>query len=192
MNITTEYLDGILTIRGTNDVVLAEINVPALYDATEGYVEPSGEVEIDPSGLSKIGNMTGGGGLASAFNGNAAQTFVAAAWYPQAASNAWAGLSFSSPKAVSKIVVNGSNDHGFAYTQNGNITITAYGKNGAAPTTPTGGQAIGSVGPFVDANSLEKEIIINNPQAWDYVWINITYDGTVVNGCSEIKMYEVV
>lgn len=194
MTIRTEYIDGILALFGTAGNVLATINVPALYAATEGAqsAPPLTEVHVDPALATKFGNMTGGGGLAAVFNGNPTENFVAGGWYPNAASNAYAGLSFPTPKTITRLVVTGAPDHGFAYTENTNVTLTAFGKSGAAPCGPTDGQVIGSVGPFMDAAGLVKEVTIANPQAWSHVWVNITYDGAVVNGCTDISMYEAV
>jgi hypothetical protein len=195
MAITHTYIDDVLTIKGHNGETLHWSNPAALLAALE-YTPPS-EAEIDPATGTSLGNMTSGGGLTAVLTGSQSKNFVPGGWYGAAASNAYAGLAFAAAKTVSRALVYGFADHGFAYTQNANVTLTLYGKNGA-PSGATealkaaSGTVLGSVGPFTDANGLEKEIVVTSPQAFTHYWVTITYSGTVVNGAALIRMFELL
>jgi hypothetical protein len=155
------------------------------------YTPPS-EAEIDPAALTKFGNMTSGGGLSAVLTGSQSKNFVPGGWYGAAASNAYAGLALGSAKVISKAIVYGFADHGFAYTQNANVTLTLYGKNGA-PNSPTDGTALATSGPFTDANSLVKDLVVPTPTlAFTHAWVNITYSGSVVNGAALIRLFELL
>ncbi len=113
--------------------------------------------------------MTRGGGLVSLFD-NSNQT---GAWAESTLG--WAGVDFgSSPQAISQAVLfsasNGFDASGLASS----IRLRLYGKNGSAPTGPTDGTLLGTLGYFTDPNAATSRTITTaNTEAWRYVWATV-------------------
>lgn len=110
---------------------------------------PGQLLAINPATHTKIGNATGNGGLAAAFDGVTSQTGAASASRAGALS-AWVGLLFTEPKRVGRIVAYGSNDIGYISGGDPPITLNARAKVGGPLTTSDLGSIIGTTGEFAD------------------------------------------
>lgn len=106
--------------------------------------------------------------------------------------NFYVGKTFSTPKAINKVTCHGSNSSGYIASSNPSVTITLYGKQGAAPASPTDGTSLGSI-TFTDtANEAAARDITSSDQAtlWDHVWINITVGASALIAPAELIMVE--
>lgn len=89
-------------------------------DTAGGKVSPSAAAasytQIAQAAGTTIGNMTSGGGLATLFDSNENQASTVAAWHTPANEAATAGKDWGSGNSytVGKVVIVGTNDHGFA------------------------------------------------------------------------------
>jgi hypothetical protein len=162
-------------------------------DTTGGANSPSLLVD----GSTKLGNATGGGNLASAFDGTTSQAAAASASLTSTTS-IWIGHTLTTAKAIAKIIVYGTNDVGYVTGANPSITITAYGKNGTAPANGTDGTALGSV-TFTDTaneSGNPRTITVANPlneTTYEHVIINIVQDGSAATmAVAEMDTYEAV
>jgi hypothetical protein len=127
-----------------------------------------------------IGDVSGGGGLTAAFDGTTSQAFAACAQHPSGSTSCYVGKTFGSPKAISKMIVFGSNDSGFVSAANPACSLKIYGKNGAAPSTGTDGTLLGSI-TFTDtANESAGRTVTSTDIAslWDHGWIYWLGDGS--------------
>jgi hypothetical protein len=123
---------------------------------------------IDCTSLVKFGNMTSGSGLAQIFDNDISDTGYATA------TQGWAGVSLSSSKIISKVEVTAASNGFDASGLTTSITIDVYAKQGAVPTSATGGTKIGSTGSFTDINSqITKVVNSNSSIAYDHVWVVI-------------------
>ncbi len=141
------------------------------------------------TGGTNIGNLTVNGGLAAAFDGVTNQGGGVCA--AVGGTNGYVGKSIS--KRVYGATVYGSNDNGYD-AANPSITITLYGKIGAAPANGTDGTILGSV-TFTDtANESGNPHAItsnDNETVWAHTWINVT--GSTSNVLvAEAQIYESV
>lgn len=134
-------------------------------------------VLIDRTIGTNIGNMTIQGGLAAAFDGNAAPGFSNSA--SAGGTTAYVGKSLPSPRRFGQAVVYGSTDFGYM-TASGNITFSVYGKQGAAPTGATNGTLIGSLATFSDGSGVQMKTINSTDlvTAWDHIWLTMVTTNT--------------
>lgn len=144
-----------------------------------------------------IGDAVSGGGLAAAFDNNTSQALAASA-NKASATSVYVGKDFSTfPRRIARAVVYGSNDQGYVSGANPNITITLYGKNGAAPASATDGTVLGSIGPFADTaneSGNPRTIDVSNTYLdtyWDYVWATIAQSGAAATmAVAEVQIFE--
>jgi hypothetical protein len=154
--------------------------------------DPEG-TSIDLSGGTNIGDLTGGGGLAAAFNGNTNQAIAASASNSGTA-NRYIGKTLATAAPITRAMVYGGNDTGFIQTLNSNVTIALYGKTGSAPSSSTNGTLLGQVS-FVDTanESAGREIVSTDiDTVWDHVWVRIVNDDAATNNivCAELQLFE--
>lgn len=124
-----------------------------------------------------IGNLTGGGGNAAAFDGIYNKVASASASRASGA-NGWVGKTYTGvPIAVGMVRVWGSRDVGFTNGSNPDVTLDVYGKSGAAPANGTDGTKIGTV-TFTDT---DNEAFYGRPivptdsvTEFQHVWVNET------------------
>jgi len=157
-----------------------------------GVLQPTRSVnEIDRTAGSNIGDLIEFGGLSAAFDGvtSAAANQNAAI---TSGRNAWVGKTLAAPAAISHVYVYGSNNQGFVYAINPTVTITLYGKTGAAPSSGTDGTPLGAItftdtanesaGRKIDSSDLSTE--------WDHVWIYISHNGAAnAINCAELQLF---
>ena len=148
-------------------------------------------VLVDRTAGTNIGDMTGGGGLAAAFDGTKSQVSTACAYNASAAG--YVGKTHAAAKIISHVVVYGANNNGYVFTVNPAMTITLYGKNGAAPASATDGTSLGSIS-FTDATdeSAGRTIIsIDQGTAWLHNWVYINDGAADAHICAELEIYEI-
>jgi hypothetical protein len=147
-----------------------------------------GLVLIDRTTGTNIGNATGGGGLAAAWDGTTSQAYAACAQAP--IGTGWLGKTLASPRRFGQAVIRGSNDQGFVTGSNPTVTINVLGKNGAAPTALNDGTNIGTSGLITDtANESAGRTITSTDlvTAWDHIFI--AFSAANVIAVAEIDLY---
>lgn len=162
---------------------------PALSRWTWGKVVLAAAIPglIAPTGGTNFGNMTGGGGLAAAFDSNTSQPYTAACWAGWGTSN-YVGKHWTAATAVGSVKVYPTSDAGLASSTN--LVIRLYGKSGSAPASETDGTLLGTTPTFSGDDKLVKTIVsTDTTTTWDYVWIN--FRPTTHNDCyaSEVQFY---
>lgn len=122
--------------------------IQATYTAGFEGTHPilAANVQTNVSGTS-IGDLTGGGGLAAVFDGDNSKTYAQCATV--AATTGYVGKTPASAVKVSRAIVYGSSDKGFVTGASPAVTLSLYGKTGAAPANGTDGTLLGSVS-FID------------------------------------------
>lgn len=129
---------------------------------------------IDRTAGTNIGDMTGAGGLAAAFDGTTsqAQTACATSTNTPAATFVYCGKTLAARKVFAEATVYGSNDAGYVSTVNPTVTIRIVGKQGTAPVDATNGTNIGEI-TFTDTSdeSTGRTIVsTNTTTGWDHIW----------------------
>lgn len=159
---------------------------------TGGPVERVIGSEITLTGLSRFGNLTSGGGLAAAFNGNTNESTTATANATSA--NGWAGVTLSSAARFFEAYLYGSNNGGFINAANPTVTLYLWAKTGSAPSTYNDGTVIGSTF-FTDTTNESGGRLItvtDNETLWDHVWVEVTTGASAAIRLSELRVWESV
>lgn len=148
---------------------------------------------IDRTAGTNIGDMTGAGGLAAAFDGDTTENKDACARVE--ASPGWVGKTLAASKIFGKAIIYGSDNAGFAGNSNPTITLTMYGKTGSAPANSTDGTVLGTTS-FSDTadESAGREISsTNEAAAWAHIWVRVSDSvGTDNLNVAELELYELV
>lgn len=150
------------------------------------------ETLVDRTLGTNIGNMTLQGGLASAFDGVTNQTAAAGAGTSAVAG--YVGKQFAAGKALSRAVVNGSNNVGYVNTgTTTSVTITLFGKNGA-PANGTDGTSLGSITFNQSATNESAGRTItstDNVTTYTNFWVFIN-GGANSTECAEATFWEMI
>lgn len=135
----------------------------------------SGSGIISGATGTNIGNMTGGGGLAAAFDGTTSRGWAGAAWSaaPATSYDIYVGKNYGG-QTIQQVVVYPSTDGGLlavsalTYTYTLNLRAKA-----TAPASASDGTLLGTTGSI--ANTLSPITIVSNDQAtsWNYVWVEL-------------------
>lgn len=153
---------------------------------TLGLFPASAATLLDPSGLTKFGNMTSNSGLAGIFDNLDTNNGY------NTATTGYAGITFSIPTRIDHVdVVSASNGYD-ASGSTSTITIELYGKNGSIPgTNCSGATLIGTTGAFTDVNSVSTKTIAstNKLMAWDNLCVKGTTGVWFILGA--VKTYQV-
>lgn len=137
-----------------------------------------------------IGDMTGGGGRAAAFDGNTGQAATACARLASTTSG-YVGLLLGLASTISSVIAYGSNDQGYVSASNPSTTIQLYGKQGTAPSSSTDGTLLGS-STFTDTadESGGKSIASSDTSTiWDYVWIRVSTASSSTLNVAELRFF---
>lgn len=149
-------------------------------------------VLIDRTTGTNIGNMTSAGGLAAAFDGVTSQTSASCALLGSA-TNAFVGKTLAASRAFGQAVVFGSNNAGYvAGAGTPAVTLTVYGKQGAAPSSGTNGTALGSISFSDTSNESTGRTIASTDlgTVWDHLWIYVAQGGSAANMfVAELQLY---
>jgi hypothetical protein len=154
-------------------------------------------VALELTGLgTNMGNLTGGGGLAAAFDDDTTQIATASA-SNSGQDNRWVGKQLPTAKAIHQVIVYGSTDQGFNTSSSASLTINLYGKNGASPNNATdGGTLLGTI-TFNDTGdeSAGRTILSTDTETtWGNVWVHVINNagGTTALNVAELVIYEAV
>lgn len=148
--------------------------------------------ELDYSGSTNIGNMTNGGGLAAAFDGDTTQNGGVGA-QRSTQTTAFVGKTLAADAVISSAKVYGSDNLGYVEGSNPSVTITLYGKTGTAPSSGTDGTSLGSI-TFTDTadESAARTITSTSTALWTHVWVYITHGGAGANmHLAELELFSV-
>lgn len=168
----------------TSDSLSTKTN--ATYDASGDYYYNL--AAVSGAAGTNIGNMTGGGGLAAAFNGNTNQSTAASA-QSSAGTDGKVGKDWGSgtPKTISRAQVYGSNDAGYVNSADPSVTINLYGTTDG---TTTGGTLLGTTGAFTDSVT-NKTIDVSAPQSLRSIYVEIASSGGTERICAECIFSEI-
>lgn len=147
---------------------------------------------IDPRLCTLIGDMTSGGGLAAAFDGDVVQTSDASA-RKLTGTSAYVGLTLTGPSKIGRVCMRGcSSGSSFSGFIDGtsSITINLYAKTGAAPSSETDGTLLGTI-TFSDVSDNAQKIITSSDTTTEYshVWVQITNAAATAMGFSEVQFF---
>jgi hypothetical protein len=183
--------DTVFTARNSAVAVDGTITVQHWSDAgardreQSAYLVQASSTAVVPGGTgTNIGDMTGGGGLAAAFDGTVSKAAVACA-LRSTVTNAFIGKTFSPAKTFQSVAVYGSNNLGY-FGAGGAQTIdfVLRGKTGSAPSSRTDGTSLGTLS-FVEVSneSVTPRTITFSDQttAFDHVWIDASTSGGTDN-----------
>lgn len=150
------------------------------------------ETLVDRTTGTNIGNMTLGGDLAAAFDGNTSHTHAAGALL---GGTGYVGKSYVTGKRITKIFTHSSSNLGWtdngAGTYSGNVTLSLYAKNGS-PSSSTDGTLLGSE-TFVDTNgSTQTRTIMSNDTTTTYTHVWLRISGSENTYCAELAIYELI
>lgn len=161
---------------------------------------PGGKVLVAiPQGDgTNIGDLTGNGGLAAAFDGNTNQSYSASAYkYPVGVSSgAFAGKTYSTAKQYGRAVVTPANGTSSSYWSNSYTTethtIRIRGKTGSAPASHSDGTSLGTAAVTNNATT-SADITITDTNTYEHVWAVIETSGSFAGSAlflAEIVFYE--
>lgn len=155
------------------------------YNAA-GYVHnPAGQVEIDRTLGTNIGDMTGDGGLVAAFNGNTTDNPTNRA---RAATSA-TGFVGKDYGLGNEKVINGVTMTRIQSGTGGSITTSLYASN-SAPANATDGTLLKSFG-AVSGGGNASDLSLPNTTAYRYVWSSLN-DGSGAEHIylNELQLYQ--
>lgn len=146
-------------------------------------------VLIDRTAGTNIGDMTGNGGLAAAFDGTTDAGTGSCATVGN--TGGYVGKTLASAKKFGRAIVYGSNTQGVAGNFNGTTTINIRGKNGAAPSSRTDGTIVGTLTFTDSADGTARQIETSDAATlWDHIFADIIPTGGNVTLCAELVLYE--
>lgn len=155
-------------------------SVGETYDGAGAHFRPRANVQIDRTAGTAIGDMTGGGGNAAAFDGIFVQISTSGAMTPSLITECFVGKDFG---AGNERVVNGArvhmpSDNDGAISQAATLNLTLYGAN-APPADATDGTMIGSLGSVANGTTGEIRVAtgLPNETAYRYAWIKLDTGG---------------
>jgi hypothetical protein len=154
-------------------------------------VSQTDATKLTISGLTSIGDLTGGGNLAAAFDADTTHVQAACAT-KAAATTAYVGKTFTTPTAMRSAKIYGSTDAGYVSAINPTVTAKLYAKQGTAPGSGTDGTEIGTLS-FTDTADEQVARTITSTDLgtlWDHVWVYITHNGAAnTMGVAELELF---
>jgi hypothetical protein len=154
-------------------------------------VSQTDATKLTISGLTSIGDLTGGGNLAAAFDADTTQVQAAAAT-KASATTAYVGKTFTTATAIRSAKIYGSSDAGYVSGANPSVTVKLYGKQGVAPVSGTDGTEIGTA-TFSDTADEQVARTITATDLttmWDHVWVYFTQGGAAATmGVVELELF---
>lgn len=170
---------------------------PEVARWTWGRITGLGSTSLIPAATgTNIGDLTGGGGLAAAFNSNNFDTFSAAATKtnPAGTNLAWSGYvgkNYSAvPKTIASAIVFPASDTGFSSPDYNPVTISLYGSQGD-PASVSGTLLAQSV--ITDSTNAVSLISNDAVTTWNYVYVIVqsafTFAGHQAVAVAEVQFY---
>ena len=171
----------------------------ALDTGTAGLLKPTNAGgAISGATGTNIGDLTGNGGLAAAFDGNTNQAYTAAAYKSGVgvSSGAYVGKTYSSAKQFTRAVVTPANGTSSTYWSNSYTTethtIRIRGKTGSAPSSHSDGTSLGTAAVTNNATTA-ADITITDTNTYEHVWAVIETNGGFAGSAvhlAEVVFYE--
>lgn len=180
------------TFRG--GLQINSVDLLAAFSGTIKKLTYTGSLQGQPiTGGSTLGDMTGDGGLAAAFDGTTDQATAACAT-KASATEAYVGKTLASASRIYGATVYGSNNNGYVSGANPDITIELYGQTGDAPISDTDGTLLGTLAAFTDSadESGNPRTVLSEDTTteYDYVWARITHDGSAgTMSVAEVQLF---
>jgi hypothetical protein len=168
----------------------------ASYDASGDYYHnPGSESMVSQGTGTAIGDMTSGGGLAAAFNGNKSLSWTTGARGPVNAVSDYCGKDWGVDvtRNISRYKTWGGTTYGYSAGSNVLMYIELYGSN-SAPSNPSDGTLLGSAS-FTDNDTTQPQDVTTGitPGDYRYHWITCRRSsGMDSQNYSEIEFYEII
>jgi len=135
---------------------------------------------LDLSGGTNIGDLTVNGDIGVLFDEITDQDAASSAAKSNVsnAQSAYGGKTLAAAARIESATVFGSNNVGYIIGANPTVTITLFGKTGAAPANSGDGTQIGQISFTDTANeNVGREIASTDTDtAWDNVWIRVVHN----------------
>lgn len=147
------------------------------------------EQQVGQATGTPIGNMTGNGGLAAAFDGDTTENASNSA-EGQAASGYYIGKTYSPGKRISRCLIWPSTDSAWAFGGATQITLALYGKAGTAPSTATDGTLLGSITVNNTTIGVREILSTDKVTTYDHAWVAVTANGGTRTYMAEMIVYE--
>ena len=184
-NIIDDFQDssGIDTGASTNEQVASGIvGGTVTFDGAES--------SISQGTGTAIGNMTGGGGIANAFNGTQHPAISSAATLGSTTSG-HIGKNWGSNKSISKFAWHSTNNDGYSNDSNNasGMTLQLYGNSVNDFSSAT---AIGAAGSISNgrANSDTTTVTVDASGLYQYHWVQINCGTASLLACGELQFWE--
>jgi len=152
--------------------------VESLYDRTTG---------------TNIGDMTGNGGLAAAWDGTTSQGFTTSA--RAAAASGYVGKQLSAASIISRVIVYPPTDlpsggPGYSNAGSGDGTLSLYGKN-SAPGSGTDGTLLATAAIANPQSHAGPDTLTStdNVNTWAYVWVYFNRTSNDNTYIAEVQLY---
>lgn len=156
-------------------------------DTSNKLVKPS--TNTSTAGTN-IGDLTGNGGLAAAFNGNTNQASSACAFAALSTGvHAYVGKNFTTAIGIASVTFYTATDQGLSANGAVSCTVTLRGMHTApSSASDAGSTSLGSV-VFTDSLSQQNKTITSNDAVtkWEYLWLDCAPGGTNPN-CNIAEM----
>jgi hypothetical protein len=149
---------------------------------------------VDMTGGTNLGDLTGGGGIDTLFDGDIGEAQAACA--TKSGTSGYAGRTYPSTgtKTITKALVYGSEDAGYVSAINPTVTLNLYAKSGAAPANATDGTLVGTLTPFTDTaneSATTRTIATTTALPGQHAWVQISHNGASnTMGMAEVIFYE--
>lgn len=182
MNSTMKKLCGFVTL-------LVIVSTTALSQVVLPFPgnRPLTEVLFPRTSGTNIGNMTSGGGLAAAFDGNSNQSNVQSALRPNAGpTGGFVGKNMGTPAPVSRVVAHSPNNVP-GFTQSGTASLTLYASN-SNPGTATSGTVLATLTAFTGVANTNYTLTSSDkatPYQYVWVWVSPTNAGNDAYMCEQ-------
>ena len=168
----------------------ASSNEQVASGAVGGTVAFDGaETSISQGTGTAIGNMTGGGGIANAFNGTQHPAISSSATISSTSGHI--GKNWGSNKSISKFAWHSTNNDGYSNDSNNasGMTLQLYGNSVNDFSSAT---AIGSAGSISNgrANSNTTTVTVDASGLFQYHWVQINAGTAGLLACGELQFWE--
>ena len=185
---------------------------PTAFGETKDGVWIPKNYETKPSLIAQgtgtaIGDLTGQGGLAGAFNGTRFQAYASGAATTGSQATGYIGKNWGSSKTITGFILYSPTNFGFVGSGGSTFTVKLYGKNGA-PSSATDGTLLftsssvndnlistngerGAIKYFADTTITSEETISSfTTTAFTYHWVVITPNTSESVHVGQIEFYE--
>tara|TARA_R110000765_G_scaffold421253_1_gene527250 strand:- start:514 stop:2211 length:1698 start_codon:yes stop_codon:yes gene_type:complete len=195
--------DRITLLNGIVDPLTDETDVNTSSSTNETFTSTSGgfytgkaQAEVSYSGSANIGDMTFGGGLATAFDDNINQGMTACARSNTGVNlaTAFVGKDWGSgnTKTITGVKVYGSSDQGYIDGTGSTVTIDVLGSNTTPSNSGDGTVLATVVTAMTDISSvnLQEKLTGFTETAFRFVWVRLSPNPNCTMAFAEIEFFE--